>query len=299
MADVTGGSSIGETTSDRGQLILVTGFAIAVTLLALVLLLNTAIYTENVATRTTTDDTTEAIEFRGSTVEAIAGYIDAENDTAAVGARIDRMAEVTRNRSTRRGQQSSVQLLDQTNGTRVTTETVGNYTANETDGTAWTVVSDADMTRAFQLHLSDVHGTDPQSGLQVAINGSDEQYLYVYETGGDVTVANSTDPDPATATVACTAPLNSSLTFDVTGGTLGNASCGSIFPDVGTHSIEIETGDAAEGTFELVTTGTPDPSADRIVTDEAVYDVTVRLRYVTDTVTVETTTRIAPGEPHA
>ncbi|MFC7080626.1 DUF7261 family protein [Halorussus caseinilyticus] len=36
---------------DRGQLILVTGLAIAVMLVALVLLLNTVIYTQNLATR--------------------------------------------------------------------------------------------------------------------------------------------------------------------------------------------------------------------------------------------------------
>lgn len=48
---------------DVGQMILVSGLLIAVTLLILVVLLNTVIYTENVATRGLDSDAGEAIEF--------------------------------------------------------------------------------------------------------------------------------------------------------------------------------------------------------------------------------------------
>ena len=65
MADV-GPDSDGA--SDRAQLLLVTALALAVMLVTVALLLNTAIFTENVATRDTTADGREAVELRGEAV---------------------------------------------------------------------------------------------------------------------------------------------------------------------------------------------------------------------------------------
>ena len=65
--------------TDRGQLLLITALAIAVILVTVALLLNAAIYTENVATRDTTADGAAAIEVRGDIVQSIGGIIEAEN----------------------------------------------------------------------------------------------------------------------------------------------------------------------------------------------------------------------------
>lgn len=70
---------------DRGQLILITGLVIAVVLVSTVLILNTAIYTENLATRSTGDDTSEAIEFQNVVIDGSTEILQNEtNSTAAL-----------------------------------------------------------------------------------------------------------------------------------------------------------------------------------------------------------------------
>lgn len=65
-------------TRDRAQLILVSGLTIAVTLLILVLLLNTAIYTENVATRGIDSDVSDAANFQQTIDQEVAAILAAE-----------------------------------------------------------------------------------------------------------------------------------------------------------------------------------------------------------------------------
>lgn len=71
MADVDGPEGW-----DRAQLILVSGLTLAVTMLILVLLLNTAIYTENVATRGIDSDVGDAAQFQQTMDEEIAAIIE-------------------------------------------------------------------------------------------------------------------------------------------------------------------------------------------------------------------------------
>lgn len=71
---------------DRGQLILITGLVIAVVLVGTVMILNTAIYTENLATRDTGDDTSEAIEFRNVVIDGTREILGNENETDPEGA---------------------------------------------------------------------------------------------------------------------------------------------------------------------------------------------------------------------
>lgn len=65
---------------DRGQLILITGLVIAVLLVAMVLILNSAIYTENVATRGVDKGGNDAIDFRNTVVEGAEEIIEKENN---------------------------------------------------------------------------------------------------------------------------------------------------------------------------------------------------------------------------
>jgi hypothetical protein len=65
---------------DRGQLILVTGLTIAVILIMLVLLLNTVIYTENLATRGIDSGGGDAIEYRAIVVGSVGELIERENE---------------------------------------------------------------------------------------------------------------------------------------------------------------------------------------------------------------------------
>lgn len=71
MADVDDG---------RGQLLLIGGLALAVVLVSLALILNSVIFTENLATRNVGSDVEDAAEFRGETRGSVAGSIRHVND---------------------------------------------------------------------------------------------------------------------------------------------------------------------------------------------------------------------------
>ena len=80
MADVTAPAR-----RDRAQLILVSGLMIAVTLLVLVLLLNTVIYTENVATRGIDSDVGEAAAFQVTLDEEIERIVAQQSEYGNTG----------------------------------------------------------------------------------------------------------------------------------------------------------------------------------------------------------------------
>jgi hypothetical protein len=65
---------------DRGQLILVAGLTVTVILVMLVLLLNTVIYTENLATRGIDSGAGDAIEYRATVVGSVEELIERENE---------------------------------------------------------------------------------------------------------------------------------------------------------------------------------------------------------------------------
>ena len=63
-------------TRDRGQMILVGAFALSMTFVALALLLNSAVYTENLASRSIDAGASEAIEFREEARAATVGILE-------------------------------------------------------------------------------------------------------------------------------------------------------------------------------------------------------------------------------
>lgn len=70
---------------DRGQLILVAGLTVAMILVMLVLLLNTVIYTENLATRGIDSGSGDAVEYRAIVVGSVEELIERENDHSKEG----------------------------------------------------------------------------------------------------------------------------------------------------------------------------------------------------------------------
>lgn len=102
---------------DRGQLILISGLTLAVTLLILVLLLNTAIYTENVATRGIDSDIGDAAEFQQTLDAEIRAILENqapgdENDVHQnVTADIDVLLAQQANTSIERGHIAVAEIL--------------------------------------------------------------------------------------------------------------------------------------------------------------------------------------------
>jgi len=145
----------------RAQLLLVGALALAVVFLSLSLLLNSVIYTENLATRQTHADAEKATEFRLAAVDGLDGAIEHANrrNTTAFADRrdayrdaVDSWVPILANYSATDGMATDVEPDELHEGTRI----VG---ANNTTGLVrgdgagdWTVATDSKV-RRFRLHV--------------------------------------------------------------------------------------------------------------------------------------------------
>lgn len=282
--------------NDRGQLLLVAGVLLAVVFVALALLVNTAIYTDNVATRGDAA-AAEALEYQAGVTDAVGGLLEAENrnpehdnrtdvrDAVASGtAEID---AVQRQNHLRRAATTNVTADVTAAGTTNGTLIRQNESARITD---WNV-SDADGVRAFDLAIdADSVGSDR---LNVTLGPST---LFIANRTGtdDLTVAlNATD------NVICETEASGTVRFAVTEGRLGGEPCRFPWPALEDDDAGFETNGDIDGTYNLTVATTeeiegPDPEA-----SAAVYSIdALEIRIVTPTVRYETTVRIAPEEPH-
>lgn len=298
MADVTDRWRSGDGDRggrDRGQLILVTGLAVAVTLVALVLLLNTVIYTQNLATRGAGVEDGEAVSFRQEVVEGVGGVIDAENReeydsetkveenvTAAVS-RVDTLLSryYAESATVADVEAESLALTDgyllrQTNASR-------NFSAAGNSAPVdWTLAEDAGDgseagVRGFQMTVSRENLTDadsPPAGFSVLLDGdSNDWRMYVYDDNGDdgdsyegitVAVKNGSEDSP-TAVCSVSGP---EATIDLTAGTINGSACPELVWAKGVsapYDVEFRSGDEATGTYGL-TVATPDGTATDVKT---------------------------------
>jgi hypothetical protein len=309
---------------DRGQLFLITGLAIGVVFVSLVLLLNAAIYTENLATRGMEADTSAAVEFRSETVAHVGGLVDAENarvygTESAVETAVDdgiaRMDKQVYNRTARHGVVTAVEPTGTaTNGRYVAQNDSGWLTADGSAGGAvnWTLASGVDETRQFGVRFNRTELVETNSPgadalrVNVSEDGDPDHFgaIYVYNStaDGNVTVETKGGPGDARST-ACELPaerLADNVTLDVTGGELDGVDCGALWPSgVGTHSLSFANGDATTGTYESTIRGGSVNGGTNVDVGEAIYSLDVRVLYDSASLQFETTVRVAPGEPDA
>jgi len=193
--------------ANRGQLLLVAGLVMAVSLVALVVLLNATIYSENVATRGIESADGEALEVRATAVEGTGSLIDATNRKAAAdgdgyGATETAVEEGVAELDTHlartyagRGGVAHLTADSLRRGSYLT----GNLTSSQ-------VADDVNRTREFVLVVdpdslaSTNASTAPDEAFHVVFNSSgDTHEVYVYNntSNGNVTVAigeNGTEP---------------------------------------------------------------------------------------------------------
>ncbi len=164
MADVR------ESGGDRAQLILVSALTIAVTLLVLVVLLNTTIYTENVATRGIDSEVRHAAQFQAIVEDGVADIARAEEDDdwdaleANVTTALDVLMAQQRNVSLERGHLASGELTDLVPGIHVTDDAVS---GNDT-----TVVTNVTSGDRFNVSIQNASAWDADDRIAVDINGS-------------------------------------------------------------------------------------------------------------------------------
>lgn len=310
---------------ERGQLILVTGLLVAVAIVGLVLLLNTAIYTENLASRGADQSGREVVEYRATVVDGVGGLIDVENDqehgdwdsvndsvklgidqidnrtarSYATGGTIVRIDQSASSLALHKGR-----LIRQTNSSR-------EFTNKSGTGTDWTLATGVEDTR-------DVRMTVKRSSL-VRTNASDAvaEGAFTVRAGGTAWRAmiyqnGSTDDisvavhDGVAADQVCSLDAPTA-TVDLTRGTINGSDCpGLVFAeDVPPgYDIEYRDGGNATGTYDLTVNTTTTGALNDGRTNPtspfwvpAVYSAMFDIHFQTPRLTYRTTVRVAPGEP--
>jgi len=302
---------------DRGQVILVAAFALAVTLVALALVLNSAIYTENLATRTESGGATEALSYRSAVQDNVGAILERANDDET-GSRSAIESDVrggvadydtfSAQQLARSGRIATLAYAGETNGRRVWQSTAGTFT-NTTGAENWTVASDVDNTRRFRIEITDTGAlaTKGSAGDEFRVNATDpatgeEWWLNVTTTGGGsdlfVGVRNGT------GRAGCTVGYGSEPVWvNVTAGTVAGQRCEALtFAEDVDDGYEIGYENATEirGTYSLTIDSAGASDVGDAPDDASViYAVFVDLVYETPELEYETTVRVAPGESDA
>lgn len=235
------------------------------TLVVLAIVLNTVIFTQNLATREAVD-TRSPVEFTNAVDAGVEGAIVEANYWNATGydaldAELRRSVSTWAGNATRfsasKGMAADATLLSTSNGTRVIQNTERVWT-NESDETAWTMASGVSEIRRFHANISesslepaDDTGLATSDAFRVEVdNGTDTWSLYVYENNSNVEV---TAVSPGGAQTTCST-TNDQPTIDITDAAVNGTPCGFTFAEnvSGPYDVTVEHGDNAQGRYTFV-----------------------------------------------
>ena len=265
-------------TSDRGQILVIVGLLIAVMLVALALVLNAAIFTENLSTRETTDSE-EPSAYAANTGSTVADVYNRTNDNdtrKAVKAKTsfnESLETWADSRSDTAAENGALFEADWTThvGWRLEQDEDRSFTPADGDSkTEWTVADGVQNISAFELNVKRTklyNGADTAAFYVFLSDGTDTWKVFVYRNGGGDIVVSADDP---TTTPQCTRPTDRAV-IDVRGGTVAGTNCTALnLPTSldGELSIEFRNVQATggpervNGTYTLIVNG-----SDAVTTD--------------------------------
>lgn len=312
--------------ADRGQLFLVGALALAVIFVTLAVLLNTAIYTGNIATRDPGPGTGEVVEYQQAalsmadhTLEAVntennSSYTDLEStfrDSVRVWSN-------TRNvHASATLADAHVSTMSTLRGTRIGQQTNRTFTS-DSGATSWQVANDSAV-RAFSMTVNQSSLADDglfQNESEFAVEfegGGTALTLYVYDNGtltNDVTVALYDGDNNEIGSCSVAAGSDDRVKVDLSAATLAGQDCAALavlddrLPS--RYNTSFVAGGNAKGTYVLVVdrpvgklqTGADDAAGGPYVTP-ALYSVELQATYRNSVTFYRTELRVAPGEIHA
>lgn len=275
-----------EAEDDRAQLILVTALVIAVLFVALALIVNSAIYTENIATRDTGAETSTALQDQSVAIADLQTNLDRTNERLAPPE--DGEDDYDSSHSNFRSgieqwskhrteyQAKSGRIIDtdvtSVNGTQIRQTEDGSF--ESADGRSdWTLVNDTEEAGLFEMTV-DADSVYSSSGENQTVMTDESFYvlidnrqIFIYEdSSGNFTVAAAEkgaekDGDEL-ANEECNFEGISEATIDIHGGTVNGEECEQLdfYTDevVGTiHDIEyqnavVDENERINGTYELI-----------------------------------------------
>lgn len=309
----------------RGQILLVTAFALAVAFVGLAIVLNSVIFTENLATRSETTTTSDAIGHSRSVevgVEEVIRFVNEHNTSGAdnygpvernLTNGVENISEVEARHQLIDGQVTNdTLLLPFYNGTWVKQTDRSRDFTNDQGATKWSVMnttSGADA-RSFELLMTDLGVLNSLGSGPFRVTAEDG-------TGDtwEMEVGNSevryTDANGNTNT--CSYNLASSAVLvNVSAGTVDNSTCAGL--DFGgdlerTENVTFYNADKAQGTYQLLlnksredvdTAGKDyDTTGGDPFTEPAVYGAKIRVEYERRGLTYETVVEAQPGDDDA
>jgi hypothetical protein len=307
---------------------LTASIVVALLFVALALLVNAAVFTENLGARTGGDvDGHEALQYRDDVRSLATRTFERANDRTdatyderwrTLGGTVENWSALAGRHAAVTGDVLNVSLFRTINGTNVSQTTVRNLT---TDGGArnWTLVRDATDVRAFSLTLDPDTLAEPDATESVenltdagafnvtVTNATRSWRVHVYRNGTDLAVRVAS---PAgTLGTPCRVPLNgaTTVTVDLLNGTAHGASCAPLdflAGVTGQRTVAYGFGAGAQGTYDLVTDRDYSAvSGGEYATDPAegptvsrlVLDATVRVTYATPTLSYRSDVTVTWG----
>lgn len=321
---------------ERGQLLLIGGLLLAITLVSLTLILNSGIYTHNLATRSGSA-ADEALAHRSGVESGVGDLVevaiddhpdDLDGQTATITDALPAIREQVGRAVARDSTYANVTYVGQTNGTRIVQSTDRNFT-NASGASDWELVANAAGIRRFRLDVdrSDLVSTDKSSvdgtdafRVRLVDDDGNEWLVYVYEAGGETKVVTE-NATTSTKYGPCSDADGTTTRITVTAGTVAGDRCPALefFDRLGNdldptsgltvqyNSTETSDSPTVSGTYELTANRSEsavddgdfqsDASGDFPNAREAVYSVEVEFVYETSDLTYETLIAVVPGEP--
>jgi len=244
VADVTRDRS-------RAQLLLVGALALAVVFLSLSLLLNSVIYTENLATRQTHADTGKAQTFQSAVVDGLDGAIEHANRRNATGFAdrrdayrdaADSLIPILANYSATDGLATDVERESVQQGTRIVDTDDGTGIVNRNGGGDWAMAADSKV-RAFRLNVT-LSSVDQSNDAAITFDDGATQDVVIEDAGSGPQVRIVGEGSCALETGR----------IDITAGRVDGEYCAPL-ADVrptGNVNVTVENGDQIQATYSLV-----------------------------------------------
>jgi hypothetical protein len=276
---------------ERAQLILVAAIGLAVTLVALALILNSAIFTGNLASRNIESGASDALEARANVQDGLGGVMDGVNDPDSptnygtletnYQSGLDEWIEQTTKYSALRGGSLRVSPIVENNGVQIVDrDGVNGFTPRGGTLVDWTVAPDV-RARNFQLTVTDVSAapsdstvkdelddgpwTEGTSFFYVDIDDGEWRMAIYGDGAGNVKVAVY-DDDTGDFSVCSNTPAATPVRIDVGAGSVNGEPCNaltSVAKQVDLYTIHFANGDKVEGEYELTVDRVIDqPTAD-------------------------------------
>ncbi|MFC6836125.1 DUF7261 family protein [Halomarina ordinaria] len=280
----------------RGQMILVTGLTLAVILVALALVLNTAIYTENLATRSDDPGASEALRYFESADHDVGEGLDRTSSQDELETFVTEWDRSTGREGARDGVRTSVTLDEGSvvTGTRV-------YDTDET-----TTLPGDDADEEF-LEGSRIRGfrvtANLDAGESFTVRFDGDGAGTTVEGVDASTVRVSTDEESCEVAVSETGTVTVDFSARTVTGDGDPRGCSALDYTTdfgGTYDLEFEN-TGVPGTFEFVTDSEvgyePDEDGeDTVQVEESVYSATVEATYDDGHVSASRDIRVAPRE---